>query len=206
MDESPTVFVVDDEVGMRKSLQYLIESAGLPVQTFESATSFLNSLSSPCAGCLLLDIRMPGMSGMELQQNLYDSGNKIPIILITAHGEIRSAVQAMSLGAFDYIEKPVDGDLLINRIKLAIELDGQTRKKSESKKAFLERLEKLTRREREVYELVITGKQTKHVAADLDLSFKTVESHRSNIMRKMEVKSITELIHIALSMSADEKQ
>ncbi|MGE3316372.1 MAG: response regulator transcription factor [Planctomycetaceae bacterium] len=206
MDESPTVFVVDDEVGMRKSLQYLIESAGIPVRSFESATSFLNSVSSSAAGCLLLDIRMPGMTGMELQQKLFDNGNKIPIILITAHGEIRSAVQAMSLGAFDYIEKPVDGDVLINRIRLALELDEQTRRKHAAKRGFFERLEKLTRREREVYELVITGKQTKHVAADLDLSFKTVESHRSNIMRKMEVKSITELIHIALSMAAEEKQ
>jgi two-component system, LuxR family, response regulator FixJ len=206
MDESPTVFVVDDELGMRKSLQYLIESAGLPVRTFESAMSFLASVTNSTSGCLLLDIRMPGMTGTELQQALAQAGNKIPIILITAHGDVRTAVQSMNLGAFDFIEKPVDGDQLIERIHAALLRDEQTRKSESARAGFMERLGKLTRREKEVYELVITGKQTKQVAAELNLSHKTVESHRSNIMRKMGAKSITELIHMSLSFVPEGKR
>lgn len=200
MDGVPTVFVIDDEEKVRSSLQYLIETAGWPVRIFDSAESFLRAVPHAVPGCILLDIRMPGMTGIELQQNLKGAGRRTPIILITAHGDIQTAVRAISDGAFDFIEKPVDGEVLINRVKLALERDAEIRKSESARAAFLKCLQELTKREREVYDLVITGKTTRQVATTLDLSQKTVESHRSNIMRKMGTKSITELIHLSLSL------
>jgi len=199
MSAQPTVFVIDDDDGVRDSLRYLIESAGWPVQAYDSAESFLRAVPPTTSGCAVLDVRMPGMSGLELQKRLRDSGCHLPLILITAYGDVRSAVRAMKLGAVDFIEKPVNDDALIQHIRTAIELDVKKRDAHTRRARLDECLAKLSRREREVYELVITGKSSKQIAEDLDLSPKTIESHRAHIMEKMGVSSVWQLIHMSLS-------
>jgi FixJ family two-component response regulator len=201
MSEESTVFVVDDDPAICKSLSWLIESVGLPIQTYHSAQQFLDAYDPDLPGCLILDVRMPGMSGLDLQDKLRQMDVEIPIILVTGYGDVPMAVRAMKHGAIDFIEKPVSDQVLLDHIWRAIELDTQQRRQRAGQLVIRERIERLTPREREVMNLIIAGKSSKEIAAEQAVSFKTVEGHRASIMKKMQAKGMPNLVHMTLSLS-----
>ena len=198
MTEESTVFVVDDDRAMRKSLRWLIESVNLRVETFESAQEFLEQFDNGRPGCLVLDVRMPGMSGLDLQDHLRAEGVDMPIIIITAYGDVPMAVRAIKAGALDFIEKPVCDQVLLDHIHDAIELDQKKRQTRAENQEVAERLETLTKREAQVMNFVVAGMSSKEIAGELGVSFKTIEAHRAKIMKKMEAKSVPHLIHMNL--------
>jgi two-component system, LuxR family, response regulator FixJ len=189
----PTVFVVDDDQAVRKSLDVLIRSVGLKVETYESAQSFLAGCDPERPGCLVLDVRMPGMSGLELQKTLKEQGIGLPVIMITGHGDVPIAVRAMKAGAVEFIEKPFSKQLLLEHIHEAIAQDARQREEQSKQSAIETRLAQLSPRERQVMELVVAGKVSKQIAAELGLSKKTVDVHRAHMMQKMGVESVAEL-------------
>lgn len=190
-----TVFVVDDDEALRDALGMLFRTAGLKVETFPSAAAFLQRAKPVQPACLVLDIRMPGLTGTALQDELIERGVRIPIIFITGHGDIPMAVEAVKKGAYDFIEKPFDDYQLLCQVLNALELSsGHAR----SPQGGAERLALLSEREREVLELVLAGKPSRQVAADLFISVKTVEFHRARIMQKLEVRSAAELFRLCL--------
>ena len=193
MDPEATVHVVDDDKAVRESLQRLMESVGVVVETYPSAQAFLDGYDRARPGCLVLDIRMPGMSGLELQEKLADEGIGLPVIIISAHGNVEKAVRAMKAGAVDFIKKPYKGQLLLERIRQALELDACMRRKEEERAEVGARIARLTPREREVMHLLAAGKRPKQIAFELGLSRKTVDVHRGHIMMKMQVDSLVEL-------------
>jgi two-component system response regulator FixJ len=194
----PTVFVVDDDEAMRRSLKWLIESTGMCVRTFDSADAFLTAYAPDWAGCLLLDVRMPGMSGLELQAYLARADYRLPVVIITGHGDVAMAVKAMQSGALDFIEKPFHDEDLLRSIRRAVEADILTRAQRSEHAAVLMRLEELTPREHEVMELVAAGKSNKEMATALGVSAKTVEAHRAKVMDKMQATSLADLVRMAL--------
>jgi len=191
---NPTVFVVDDDEAVRRSLEALVKSVGLNVETFASGQEFLAAYNPDRPGCLVLDIRMPGMSGTELQESLRQRGCILPIIIITGHGDVPIAVHAMKHGAVDFIEKPFSKQLLLDRIHEAITRDERARTQSGRQARIQSRLATLTPRERQVLNLVAEGKPNKRIAAELGVSKKTVEVHRSHVMRKMQAGSLAEVV------------
>lgn len=197
----PTVFVVDDDPAMRASLRWLIESVGLAVTTCGDARAFLETYKGDRPGCLLLDVRMPGMSGLDLQAELSSRKITLPIVIITGYAEVPIAVRAMKAGAVDFIEKPFSDEDLLQRIRKAIALDAETRRIGAERRAIEERLNQLTARERDVLERVIRGKSNKVIASELKLSTKTVEAHRSHVMEKMQAASLAELIRLSIFAS-----
>ena len=203
MNKQETVFVVDDDQAMRSSLQWLIESVGLRVETFGSAQAFLDSYYPGRAGCLLLDVRMPGMSGLELQAYLDRREIRIPVIIITGHGDVSMAVKAMKGGAVDFIEKPFDDEQLLNSIRNALEHDEQKRALRARRAEIAARLAELTPREHEVMAMVTDGKSNKEIAAALNVSAKTVEVHRARVMDKMRAESLAELVRMAMIASGE---
>ncbi len=198
MIQTPRVFVVDDDEAMRSSLKWLIESTGMPVQTFDSADAFLTGYAPDWTGCLLLDVRMPGMSGLELQAYLARADYRLPVIIITGHGDVAMAVKAMQAGALDFIEKPFHDEDLLRSIRRALEADSQARAERAQRAEILDRLEDLTPREHEVMDLVTAGKANKDIAAALGVSAKTVEAHRAKVMDKMQAASLADLVRMAL--------
>ncbi len=178
-DHEPTVFVVDDDRAMRKSLRWLIESIDLRVETYESAQAFLEHYNPERSGCVVLDVRMPGMSGLDLQDHLRKLDGDIPIIIVTAYGEVPMAVRAIKAGALDFIEKPVCDQVLLDHIQDALELDRKRRQSRADKQEITERLESLTKREAEVMDLVVVGMSSREIAGELGVSFKTIEAHRA---------------------------
>lgn len=200
MDSEPTVFVVDDDDNIRASLRFLIESVGLRAQTFASAQAFLENYDPAEPGCVVLDVRMPGMSGLELQDELNARGIEIPVIIVTAYGDIQMAVRAIKAGAVDFVEKPAGEQALLDQIQKAIAKDSEIRETRADQQVVTERFERLTPREREVMELVVDGLSSKEIAAQLGVSFKTVEAHRAKIMKKMEARSVPHLIRLSLSL------
>ena len=198
----PVVFVVDDEAAMRDSLRWLIESTGLRVETYGDAKTFLDAIRSDVPGCLVLDVRMPGLSGLDLQAELAHRGIRLPTIVITGHAEVQMAVQAVKAGAIDFIEKPFSDQLLLDRVRQGIEIDRQDRIARSRRAEIVRRLGLLTHREREVLDLVVGGKANKEIAALLGLSPKTVEVHRSHVMEKMEASSVAELVRLTLVAQA----
>jgi two-component system response regulator FixJ len=198
MSDAPTVFVVDDDPAMRESLCWLIESVGLKVQPFASAGAFLNAYSDAAPGCVVLDVRMPGISGLELHAKLAEMGSTLPVLLITGHGDVPMAVRAMKSGAFDFFEKPFNDQALLERISQAIEQDSKARAARRQADAFAARLATLSTRERQVADRVVQGRLNKQIAMDLSLSEKTIETHRSNAMRKMGAASAVDLVRIML--------
>jgi two-component system, LuxR family, response regulator FixJ len=203
MTTDATVFVVDDDQAMRTSLKWLIESTGMSVQTYESADVFLASYYPGRAGCLLLDVRMPGMSGLELQTYLAREGYRLPVILITGHGDVSMAVKAMKAGAIDFIEKPFHDEDLLRSIRRALEDDQRQRAGQAARADIAARLAELTPREHEVMAMVTDGKSNKDIAAALGVSAKTVEAHRARVMEKMRADSLAELVRMALIAAAD---
>jgi two-component system response regulator TtrR len=200
------VFVVDDDEGMRKGLRFLLESAGYRVETLASAQAFLDRCRSSMRGCVLLDVRMPGMSGLEVQKHLRSENIAIPVIIVTAHANVPMAVDAMQDGAFDFVEKPFDGSALLSRVRKAIAHDARHQVRDGQRKVGEQRLSSLTPREREVLNLVVDGMLNKQIAAELGISMKTVEHHRANVMQKMQAESLAHLVRITMSLADDDVQ
>ena len=194
----PAVFVVDDDPAMRDSLRWLIESTGLQVETFADAQAFLARIYPEVPGCLVLDVRMPGMSGIDLQAEMARRGIGLPTIVVTGHAEVAMAVQAVKSGAIDFIEKPFSDQLLLDRVRQGIDMDRRERDGRARRGEILRRMGLLTQREREVLDLVVAGKPNREIAATLHLSPKTVEVHRAHVMEKMQASSVAELVRLAL--------
>jgi two-component system, LuxR family, response regulator FixJ len=198
--QKPTVFIVDDDAAVRDALKFLMRSVGHTVETFGSALDFLNAYSDDRPGCLVLDIRMPGLSGLELQDKLVEQRAIVPIIFITGHGDVPMAVEAMQAGAMDFIQKPFRDQDLLDRINQALERDAANRQALREANAIRERLASLTPREREVMDLVVQGKANKVIAGDLDLSQRTVEIHRARVMEKMNASSLAHLVRMVIEV------
>ena len=198
LQNEPAVHVVDDDPHLLKSLRWLLESVGLTVATYASAQDFLGDFDPVQPGCVLLDVRMARMSGLELAQLLQSRNITIPVILFTGHGDVSMAVQAMKNGAFDFIEKPYNEQKLLDRINDAIEHDRRIRRESAERDEAIVRMALLTPREREVIDLIVEGLGNKQIAARLGISEKTVEVHRSRVKTKLRAGSVAELVKIAL--------
>jgi FixJ family two-component response regulator len=197
-----TVFIVEDDPSMRKSVRSLVESAGLRAETFASADEYLERLNPEEPGCLILDLRMPGTTGLQLLEQLRQRKVQIPAIIVTAFGDVPSAVFAIKTGAVDFIEKPFSGAQLLERVQQAIELDAKRRKDSAANAEIRGRLSLLTAREKEVLDLVVAGLASKQIAMELHLSQKTVESHRAHIMEKLQVGNVAELVNMVMTANA----
>ena len=193
---SPTVFVVDDDAAVRKALSRLLRSAGIAAAVFASSREFLAQYDPVAPGCLVLDIAMPGFSGLELQTTLGEKGNVLPIIFLTGHGDVSKSVQAMKHGAFDFLSKPVKDKDLLTVVRAAIETDAFVRREQAKLSEVLTRVDKLTPREREVLGHVVAGKLNKQVARDLGITEATVKMHRARVMVKMKVQSVAELARL----------
>lgn len=199
-EQAPTVYIVDDDDAIRSALRLLLKSVGLAAATVASAQEFLATYDPQQPGCLILDVRMPGMSGLELQQQLNLRGAIIPVIFITGHGDVPMAVEAMQQGAFDFLQKPFRDQDLIDRIQRALAKDQTGRGELRERARIKERLETLTAREREVLDLVTSGKPNKIMAADLGVSQRTVEIHRARVMEKMGASSLAQLVRMVLDL------
>ena len=199
-DTSQTVYIVDDDPAIRIAMQALLESVNLKHEIFASADEFLRHEEQHRSGCLVLDIRMPGLGGLELQDELIARGSSLPIIFITGHGDVPMAVEAMQKGAVDFIQKPFRDQELLDRINEALLTDQQQREIRQRQDEVVHRLERLTKREREVFDLVVTGKPNKVIAFDLDVSQRTVEIHRARVMEKMEARSLADLVRMHTSL------
>ncbi len=194
MNPEPTVFVVDDDEAVRRFLNGLIASVGLKVETYASAQEFLDAHEPGRPGCLLLDIRMPGMSGLELQKVLVERNIRIPVIILTGHGDVQVAVHAMKAGAVDFIEKPFNNELLLDRIQKAVAESVQADTSRVKRVEIARRMDLLTPREHQVLDMVADGKTNKAIARGLDISEKTVEIHRAHVREKMQAKSLADLV------------
>ena len=198
MNALPTVFIVDDDSAMRDSLGFLIGSVGRKVETYSSAEEFLAAYDNERPGCIVLDVRMPGLSGLELMEKLGEDRFAPPVVLITGHGDIPMAVRALKAGAFDFIEKPFSDQVLLERIQQALQQDNSDRASEHDRSDIERRASRLTSRENQVFELVVDGKPNKVVASDLGLSQKTVEVHRAHVMEKMRAESFADLVKMAV--------
>jgi FixJ family two-component response regulator len=196
-----TVFVVDDDPGIRRSLELLLDSVGLEVSCFASTTEFLDAYDPDAPGCLLLDVRLPTISGLALQEQLRTMHSMLPIIFITAHGDVPLAVRAMHAGAFDFLEKPFNDQELIDRTQAALEHDAKNRQQLGRHEEILVQLGRLTAREREVMEHVVNGQANKVIAHELGISERTVEIHRSRVMEKMHASSLAQLVRMWLAVN-----
>jgi FixJ family two-component response regulator len=194
---APVVFIIDDDAGVRSAMQRLLKSIGLRSDAFASANDFLQRAPHDGPSCLILDVRLPGMSGLDLQRKLLESGIQIPIIFITAHGDIPMTVRAMKSGAVEFLTKPFRDQDLLDAIQQALERDGIARQRQVEIAQLQQRLERLTARERQVMRLVISGKATKEIAAELGTSEITAKVHRGQVMHKMKAESILELGRMA---------
>jgi FixJ family two-component response regulator len=198
-----TVFVIDDDVSVRKSVARLIESVGLKVETFASAREYLKQ--DPCEGpaCLVLDVRMPEMSGLDLQDELTSAGLSMPIIFITGHGNVPMSVKAVKAGAVDFIEKPFDDQTLLDAINEAIKRDRKSKLDQAEINEIQKRVDSLTKREKEVFALVVQGLLNKKIAFELGTSEKTVKVHRGRVMEKMQAESLADLVRMAERIGID---
>ncbi|OGI51054.1 MAG: DNA-binding response regulator [Candidatus Muproteobacteria bacterium RIFCSPHIGHO2_02_FULL_65_16] len=199
MQAEPVVYVVDDDDAIRDSLRLLLRSAGLQAKTFASAQQFLDAYIEPAPGVLLVDVRMPGMSGLELQELLAARKITLPVIIITGHGHVAMAVRAMKVGAADFIEKPFDNEALLECIRKTLARAADARRLQAHGAEAAARLARLTPREREVLELLVAGKSNKAIASDLGISARTVEVHRAKIMEKLDARSLSDVVRISLT-------
>lgn len=198
------VYVVDDNQAMVESLSWIIQSVGLKVKTFLNTEDFLNHYTPDQPGCLLLDVRMPGMSGPELQNKLNESGATIPIIFISGHGDVPLAVRVMKAGAVDFLTKPFNDQILLENINKALRLDKINREKQQENAQAEAKFALLSPREVQVLQRIVAGKQNKVISAELKISLKTVEAHRASVMKKMSVKSVPELVKLVLTNGVEE--
>jgi two-component system response regulator FixJ len=197
----PVVFIVDDDAAIRRSLRFLIESVGLDVETYATAEQFLNAYDGSQPGCLILDVRMPGMGGLPLQDELAKRHIELPIIIVTGYAEIPMAVRAMKAGAVDFIEKPFSDQLLLEKVREVIDAYMRRRQSSADRDVLAARFASLSAREREVLEGVVAGKANKVIALELGVGPKTVEAHRAKLMKKLGVDSLADLVRLTLLSS-----
>jgi two-component system response regulator FixJ len=197
----PTIYVVDDDDGMRRALDALLSTVGYKTAVFSRPSEFLAGFKPDTAGCLVLDIRMPDMSGLEVQQQLNRMGSMLPVIFITGHGDVPMAVQAMKEGAFEFIQKPFRDQDLLDRINHALKQDAENRNTVARRADVQHRLESLTPRERQVMDMVVDGAANKVIAIDLALSERTVEIHRAKVMEKMGARSVAHLVKLHLTLT-----
>jgi two-component system response regulator FixJ len=200
MSEQPTVFIVDDDREVRDALQLLLESVGLRVETFDSALSYLQQYDETRPGCLISDVRMPGMSGLDLQEELLARKLYPPMVIVTGHGDVPMAVRAVKAGAVDFIEKPFNSQAMLDVVHRALEKDAAQRGEVVRLLDIEARYRDLTPREREVLKHVIAGKRNKNIAAEMFISQSTVEAHRARVMEKMEASSLSDLMRMALAL------
>lgn len=198
MTAPDTVFVVDDDEAVRESLALLVRSVGLEAETFDSAQAFLDAYRPERRGCLITDIRMPGMSGLELQETLSRDDIRIPVIVLTGYGNVPAAVKALKGGAVDFVEKPFNPEALLDLIRQAIDRDAEIRELAAHEAEVAKRMARLTPREHEVMSLVVAGNANKVIALELAISERTVELHRGRIMKKMRARSLAELMRMVL--------
>lgn len=192
------VHVIDDDEAMRHSLSFLFRTAGIQAETYESAGSFLDALPQVRMGCVVTDVRMPGLSGMDLLRRLKEQGIALPVIVITGHGDVPLAVEAMKLGAADFLEKPFDDEVLLGAVRSAFNAGADDQKRQALKAAIGARLASLSNRERDVLHGLVSGNPNKTIAHDLGISPRTVEIYRANVMTKMQAASLSELVRMAL--------
>ncbi len=197
-ENGPTVFIVDDDASVRDSLRWLIESVQLTVQCFATAQEFQGGYKNQQTGCVVLDVRMPGISGLDLQEELEQKNFVLPVIMITGHADVPMAVRAFKSGVFDFIEKPFNDQHLIDRIQQAIEKSRSQKVSIQRRQEARDRLRKLSNREIQVLDCIVAGCSNKTMARELDISVKTIETHRANLMSKMDAGSVSELVRIAL--------
>ena len=193
-----TVYVIDDDEAVRDSLRMLLRSVGLPVVCFDAGQTFLDQVELNAPGCLVLDIRMPGISGMELAQRMREQDSLMPIIFITGHGDVPMAVEAMKLGALDFLQKPFRDQDLLDRIQQALQNDAERRQEITERETIRARINSLTPRERQVLDMILEGKANKVIAIDLELSQRTVEIHRARVMEKMQARSLATLVQMVM--------
>ncbi|AZT82571.1 DNA-binding response regulator [Marinobacter sp. NP-4(2019)] len=198
--EEQTVFVIDDDADVRDSLKWLLESVGLKVQTFENALDFFEAFDENESGCIVMDVRMPGLSGINAQKKLPEYNVELPVIMISAHGNVDMAVRALTQGAMTFIEKPFDDQVLIDHVHNALEKDRLRFSKRNSQARIREHYDSLTRRERQVLELIVKGFSNQEAADELAINRKTVEGHRAHMMAKMKVDSFAELVQVAIGL------
>ena len=191
------VYVVDDDASVRRSLERLLGSVNLEVTTFATADEFLHYRHPERPSCLILDIRMPGLSGLDLQQELSSVGMSIPVIIVTGHGTVPLSVRAMKAGAIDLLQKPFEDQILLDVVYRALKLDWDARNKGHDIKQIQQRIESLTPREHEVFMRVIEGRLNKEIAHELGVSEKTIKVHRAHVMEKMQIHSVAMLVHLA---------
>jgi RNA polymerase sigma factor (sigma-70 family) len=195
----PTVYVVDDDGSTRELLAWLMKRHGLRAEVFPDARAFLKSYRTEMPGCLILDLNMPGMSGLDLQQYLKEHGVQLPVIFLSGGADVPKAVQAVKEGAIDFIEKPFDYRRVLSLVEDCLKRDGEARGMQERRRLHRERLAQLTQREREVLDLIVAGRMNREIAETLDISIKTVEAHRAKVMEKLEVSSVAELVQATLA-------
>lgn len=199
------VYIVEDDDAVRDSLQMMLESVGRKVDAFASADSFLEAYSQDLAGCVVLDIRMPGMNGMELQRRLNELNSILPIIFVTGHGDVPMAVEAMQQGAVDFVQKPYREQELLDKISQAMELDEENRASLQQRQNIMQNMEELTPRESDVMQLMVEGKANKVIAIDLDISQRTVEIHRARVMEKLNANSLAHLVRMFMVVESELK-
>jgi len=202
MSNGAVVHLIDDDEDIRRALAFLLGTAGLAVRVHESALKFLENLDTLQPGCIVSDVRMPGMDGLELQQRLKTMGVEMPIIIMTGHADVPLAVQAMKAGAVDFIEKPFDDETLLSAIRIALDVYDKNGQSSIEIAQIQARLDTLSAREKEVLEGLLAGHANKTIAYDLELSPRTVEVHRANVMSKMKARSLSELVRMAMLAKA----
>jgi len=201
--EKARVFVVDDDAGVLDSIAFLLRTVGIHAETYSSAADFLAAYDSDARGCIVLDVRMPGMSGLELQERLHAMGSSLPIIFLTAHGDVPTAVRAVKSGAVDFVQKPFRDQDLIDKIQHAIEESVRGREAEIARRDVADRMDSLTPRERQVLDAVVAGKANKKIAGDLGVSQRTVEIHRARVMHKMDADSVAELVQMVIRARGD---
>jgi two-component system, LuxR family, response regulator FixJ len=204
MGDVQQVFVVDDDPALRESLGTLLESAGLPFEVFSCAEDFLKRYERGRRGCIVLDVRMQGMGGMELLEQLESDGIALPVIVITAHADVQMTVRAFKAGAVDFLEKPFRAGVLLDRIQFALQRERLFGEARRSRNVILERLQRLTKRERHVYDLLVKGRSIKEIAAELRLSPKTIQIYRTNVLAKMEAHSPAQLVLLTEGLRFEE--
>lgn len=204
MSQVPTVQIVDDDPAVRDALRLLMESASLRAETYASAREYLDSFHADRPGCLVLDVQMSEIGGLELQRQLAARGSRLPIIILTGHGDVPTAVEALRAGAIDFIQKPFDSRRLLQRIAEAIALDARARLRQTGRAEIAERQKKLTPRERQVLDHIVDGLATKAIAKALGSSFNTVQNQRASILKKMEAVSVADLVRMVMILRAGE--